>query len=214
MSAAMVETPMLVELERLRGAVGAQRARVAELEQAAQREGRELGQARSELTDHYRRRELGDDQAQDPGLEAELIERVRKAEGGLTLRPVIYPQDNGQVDVGLDAVNPRIEAQLAGARQLLAEREGELRAFVGEHVGDLAVERAPQARLVADRAQEALRVAAEAAAAYEAERTWWALLLALTVGEGETAAIDVPGNPFEGLGRGTVAPPMPERFIQ
>lgn len=48
---------VLAELERLRGEVGAQRQRVAELEQAAQDSRRRVATARAALAEFYRERE-------------------------------------------------------------------------------------------------------------------------------------------------------------
>jgi hypothetical protein len=136
------------------------------------------------------------------------------SEGGLSLRPTIYPLGGGQMDVGLDAVDLRAEAMVKGARERLTDLESELRAFASEHLAELAAERAPLARLVAERAERALRIAGEASRAFEGERSWWARVLALTAGEGEVAAVDTPGNPFEWLSQaGPVALPMPARFL-
>jgi hypothetical protein len=221
----MSETPTIVELERLRGAVGAQRQRVAELEHAAQSAARELGAAREALADFYRWRERGRDA--EPGTEQELIERVRELEGGLTLQPVVKPgQSASQVqgedlqpaasEVEFTVVDPRTKAMLEGARELLDEREAELRAFVVDNLAELAVERAPQAARVAANAERELHVAQSVIAEYEAERAWWAAVLRVTIPEGQPLPeVDVPANPFEGLVQGVkVKPPMPERFLQ
>ncbi|HMH48512.1 MAG TPA: hypothetical protein VK538_12465 [Solirubrobacteraceae bacterium] len=218
MSATAVETSALVELERLQGLVGAQRERVRELERASQEAARRVARARGALEDLYLRREM--DEAQDLPVgpdaeEQELIEELREAEGGLSVRPVVYPQGDLAPEIGLDAVNPMVEARLKGARMLLQERESELGAFVVAHVGDLAVERAPRARQVVEQVQEALRVAAAAAALWQGEHTWWAGVLKLTVGEGENAQVDLPENPLTGLSTGVrVSPPLPEHLIE
>jgi hypothetical protein len=204
----------LAELERLRGAVGAQRQRVAQLEDAARESARRVQVAREQLADFYRERERGGANGGDDGERA-LIDALREAEGGLGVRPTVHPHGEGLLDVELHAVDPKAEAMLEGARELLADREAELRAFVIRHLSELAVERASRAGEVAERCERALRVAAEAAGEYESERSWWAGTLALTVGEGDAPNIDVPGNPFEGLRLGvTIALPMPERFTE
>ena len=215
MSATTVETPALAELERLRGAVGAQRQRVASLEDEARESARRVEMARAALAEHYRDRERrgGDVPVEQGERERALVEELHDAEGGLSVRPVIYPSGGDTADVGLTMVDTKAEAMVAGATELLAEREAELREFVIRRLPDLALERASRAREVAERCERALRAAADAAGAYEAERTWWASTLSLTTGEGDSPVIDVPGNPLAGLQVGArVVPPMPERF--
>jgi hypothetical protein len=225
-SASAAETPHLVEVERLRGLEGGREGRVVELEQAAHQKGRRKLAAQEALAEFYRQRERRRATATDPDVtgdplpdegeptEEDLIAELREADEGLTVRPAVKPFGDGLMDVELDVVDPKAEAMLAEARDLLAEARGELRAYVVAHLHDLAVERAPRAREVADRCETTLRLVNEAMGAYEAERAWWASLLRLTVGEGEVPLVDVPGNPFEGLSPGVkVLPPLPERLI-
>jgi capsule polysaccharide export protein KpsE/RkpR len=213
----------LAELERLRGAVGAQRERVSELERAARESGRRVALAREALADFYARRERARARATnwdvatgepcpEPGepSEAELIDALREAEGGLTVKPEVHT-----LETHLVVVDPKAEAMLGEARAILQEREAELREWVRGHLADLAAGRAPRARLVAAECEGALRAATAAMGAYESERTWWASVLSLTVGEGDPPLIDTPGNPFAGLQQGVrVVPPLPGRFMQ
>lgn len=139
--------------------------------------------------------------------EAELIAELRDAEGGLVARPVAYPQGASQ-DVQLEAVDPRLEASLEGARERLDQLQTELRGFASRSLRAFAVERAPRARAAAERCADALRELHAAAAAYEQERTWWAGVLR----DADRTDWAAPGNPLAMVNEAPreVVPPIPE----
>ncbi len=210
----------LAELERLHGAVGAQRERVAELDRARADGARRVERVRARLLEFYRERErLGAQVVEGivlelpEGTEGELIAELREVEGGLALRADLLPYGDGMSDVRLAPVDERAEAAWEGAREALAEREEELRAFVQGNLPALAAERALLARAVRDRAAAALEEARRAAAAHEMERSWWARTLSLA--GLESLLQGMPENELAWSAQaGVPGLPMPKRFVE
>jgi hypothetical protein len=227
---------VLAELERLKGAVGAQKARVAELDRARSAGGRRVEEARERLLSFYRDRERvgGQTEAErqaevqvtgeailveqdglvvEVGGESEmaLIEDLRGAQSDLQMRASVIPYGGGVQDVELQAVDPRAEAMYEGAVAALAERQQELRQFVRDRIADIAAERAPLAQAVQARVAAALEEGRGAAGAYESQRTWWAQTLSAGGLEGELMSI--PDNPLRWASQPAEAGlPMPASF--
>jgi hypothetical protein len=209
----------LAELERVQGAVAAQRERVAELDRARSDGARRVERARARLLDFYRERErlgaqVGEGIALElpEGTEAELVEELRQAEGGLQLRAAVIPFGDGLSDVRLASVDQRAEAMHAGAVEALGLREGELREFIRDNLPALAAERVPLARAVQGRAAAALEEARGAAAAHERERSWWARTL--SAAGMESLLQEMPENELAWSSQaGTPGMPLPGSFI-
>lgn len=216
----------LTTLEQLRGEVGARRERVIELDEARTAGARSVERARAELLDFYRERERGgppvdiDTATGNPmpvegeTSEAELIESLRAAEGGLTMRAVSKPQGTGSavLDVELEVFDSRAEAMHTGAVEALNAAEKELRTFASANLAELAAERVERATTIRKAAVDAFTAARVAADAYEGERAWWTGVL--NVAERPELIADLPDNPvaWVGLVPQEVPLPLPESF--
>jgi hypothetical protein len=102
--------------------------------------------------------------------EDELIAELEAARSGMILRPAVHPMGDAAPDVTLQPVDPVAEAELAGAREALEEREAELREFASANLAGLVEEMAARAREVVERMGVALRLLRESSAEYEGMR--------------------------------------------
>jgi hypothetical protein len=215
---------VLVELEELRERVAAAKVRVGELDRARKDGGRRVQRARARLTGFLQERERRRGQATDVDpngdplqeptepTEEELVEELRQAEGGVTVRASLKPYGGGMSAVELEPVDERADALWEGAKVALTEREAELRTFVRENLPGIAAARAPAARAVQGRATAVLEAARRGAGEWERERTFWAQTL--VAGGLEPQLQTLPDNPFRWA---MDAPregglPMPESF--
>jgi hypothetical protein len=212
-----------VAFERCEGDVGAQRERVAELDHARQEGARRVGEARAALLESQRAREAnrsitdlamahGEAIVVETGVprEDELIEAVREAENGLSLRAVTLPHGGGVSDVELRVVDEMAEARYEGAVEALQAAEDRLHQFAASHFAELEVERAPRAGSAQRRVANALAEFRAATAEFEAERNWQTRLC--NAAGRQDLIEDLPANPGAWLAEAPreVPPPMPE----
>jgi hypothetical protein len=223
-------TELMRRVEVLRASVRASKERADELDQARQEGARRVDRARAELLEFYRRQgregepeldpmdlPLGQDGIVVEGMpgepsEAELVAAVRDAEGGLTPKPVVVELGGGRQDVTLQAVDEAAEARYEGAVEALADRERELREFVGSNHVEITVERATVAASIRNQVTSLIAEARGVAAAWERFRSAEVELLNLA---GREALVpEIPDNPLRWVQEApTVVPlPMPESF--
>jgi hypothetical protein len=204
----------------LKTAVEDAKQRVAEFDAARQAGARRVERARAELMEFYRRQGRGDEsevtdlamgRPLDDDRETDLINALREAEGGLRLRAGHYPQEGNLPDVALEAVDDAAEARYEGARELLAEREVELRQYVALHLTELVVERTPIAGAIRNQCAAMLDEARGIGDAWERFRSQTVELLNLA--DREDLIAEIADNPMRGLRDLQEVPlPMPTSF--
>lgn len=193
-------TTAWAQLEALRAQVRDAEAHLAELETEARdvvARYRGLRAAHlAELEDVEAGRRKRDEEA-----ERELLAELDELERRLTMKP-------NQMG-GVDPVDERLEARIAGARAALDGRRDAVAAFMRRGFGDLAFELTAEAREAAERVNAALPELLEAEAGYRRIRARWRPLL-----EANGLPFTLPANPLRGfadeVGPGGVAIPVPD----
>ena len=155
------ERDRLAELE---AAIRAADNRVRELDAECRKARRSHERAVSPLRSYWVEVGRGD-RERDPEREAELEAAARDADATLTMRPVLV---EGRLS-DLVPVDERLEAQLAGAREALAEAEGTRDGFLATRGPALVAEALPEARELLAACRAALDSYGEEVAAYEAK---------------------------------------------
>jgi hypothetical protein len=142
--------------------------RVGELELEQRKARRKVDRMRAPLQDYWRAVAAGEREP-DGDHERHLIEQVREAEASVSLRPVLA---HGGV-VELVAVDEKVEAQRAGAREVVQARQAELVAYVREHFDDLCLEALAVAERAGEEVREVLEAASKASAAWQSATGAW-----------------------------------------
>jgi hypothetical protein len=216
----------LARFEQLEGEVGAQRERVAELDRARHDRARKVESARAALLEFHRAREAnGGVEGPDLDLsqttaelegdtrEHELVEALREAESGLSLRTVTFPHGGG-TDVELQVVDELAEARFAGAQEALQAAEDRLHTFASEHFEDAQVERASKAAAARDVLIDADRVYRLATQGIQVELAWQTRFC--TAAGREDLVAELPENPGAWIAQvpRKVPAPMPKRLTE
>jgi hypothetical protein len=194
-------------------AVQEAKQRVGDAETEVREASRRLTRAEEPLLDYHRAVGRGD-QRPDDKLEDRLRAELADATGGLTMRPEQIPFGGGMSEVRLVGVDAAAEARLEGAKEALRDREGELKGYVGRHLGELAAERAPRSQEIEQAANAVLTQARQINAEWERERSWWARVCVLA--EREALLATLPHNPMAWLQEAPreAGLPLPEPFVR
>jgi hypothetical protein len=202
--------PVHDEVAAREQAVADAKQRVADCE-ADMREGERRAElAQEPLLDYYRR--VGAGEGEDAELEQQLKAQLAEAQRGLTMRAAHFPYGGGMGETKLVAVDAAAEARLEGAREALRDREGQLAGYVGQHLGELAAERAPGATELAERINVLLGQVRGLAGEWERERSTWARWCVLA--DREALIATVPDNPLRAASEmpAEAGLPLPEPF--
>lgn len=180
-------TSALAQLEELRRKVPEAEQRVAALERERTIAARALDRAMGPLRDYWEQVGAGD-RDPDPDVEARLTAELREARSTLTLRP----GSNIGGGLVLEAVDERTEAQLAGARRAVEERQADVERFMRDHRDELVAELAGEAAKVRERYEAARRELLDCEQARKAlGREWLPLMRLLGI-----PSDDLPPSPL------------------
>jgi hypothetical protein len=182
-------------LGQLREDVEAAKGRVRELEARRLSVQRSVERAKAPLRDYHEQLGAGEREP-DPKLERKLLKAVTDAESRVTTRPIF---SQGQMQ-GIQVVDERLEAELAGASRALDEREAAVEEFARSRLAEIAAERLPRSRIVGERYRAAVEALIAADGAWIDEEGWWMTLgsAAGAFGPDEIPArpLELPGQPF------------------
>jgi hypothetical protein len=194
--------------DQSKAAIAAQRERCAVAERDNRQAARRGEREQAELRNHHV--EIGEGREPDPDLEAKLAAAVVEARKGLepTVSQVLY--GDGLSDVVTGWTDPLAEARLEGRRVELERLQQLHRAWIVEHLEELAAERFAWSQEIAANLSEARAAYMAAGNAWEREKQEWSGLL--VEGGLDTMIADVPETPVTMDLPEVVGSPFPERF--
>ena len=194
------KTSALAQLAARERAVEQAKAKVAELEAEKQKAQRAVERALAPLTDYHRAIGAGEREP-DAEEEARLEEAVERAQAESRQRVVSNWRAESGDGLTVETVTPRIDGQLAGAREAVERREGELRAFLARRFDDLAAKLAEQAREARGRFEQAWEAVREAEAEWQevAQRCRPLFQATRRTGSPLLPEGDMPLSPLRGL---------------